>query len=51
MYDSDLAMTGLGALVIGPLVIDMWWVAAAFLGAGLVLIVVARRMRHTKRRH
>jgi hypothetical protein len=51
MYDGEIAMTGLGALVIGPLVIDVWWAAAALMGAGLVCIVVARRLRSSKHRH
>ncbi|MHA7134371.1 hypothetical protein [Oerskovia turbata] len=48
MYENDLAMTGLGAMVIGPIVFDSWWVAAAFLVVGGSLLFVARRVHRRK---
>ncbi|MFF3064643.1 hypothetical protein ACFVQ3_08800 [Oerskovia sp. NPDC057915] len=43
-------MTGLGAMVLGPIVFDAWWVAALFVVVGGSLLFVARRIHRRKAR-
>jgi hypothetical protein len=46
MYDETLALTGAGAIAIGALQLELWWVAAggfALIGAGVVLLRLRRR--------
>lgn len=42
MYDESLAFTGLGTVVIGSAVLDLWWVAAGAAAAIVLGIGVAR---------
>lgn len=52
MYDESLAMTGLGVVVIGSAVVDLWWLAAASVGAmalGIVIMRVSRRSSERRR--
>ncbi len=50
MYENELAMTGLGAAVLGPFVVDTWWVAALLVVVGGSLLFVARRVHRRKAR-
>jgi hypothetical protein len=48
MYENELALTGLGAMTLGPIVFGSWWVAALFLVVGGSLLFVARRVHRRK---
>lgn len=47
MYDETLALTGAGAIAIGGLQLEHWWVAAAATGviaAGVIVMRLRRRI-------
>ncbi|MFF2620206.1 hypothetical protein [Oerskovia jenensis] len=48
MYENELAMTGLGAVVLGPIVFGAWWMGALFLVVGGTLLFVVRRVHRRK---
>jgi hypothetical protein len=47
MYDESLALTGLGTVVIGSAVLDLWWVAA---GAAVAIVIGIAASRAAARR-
>ncbi|MDN4614168.1 hypothetical protein P5G50_06845 [Leifsonia sp. F6_8S_P_1B] len=50
MYDESLAFTGLGTVVIGSAVLDLWWVAAGA-GVAIVLGIGVARLAARRRAH
>jgi hypothetical protein len=47
MYDETLALTGAGAIAIGGLQIEQWWigaVAAALIAVGVAALRLRRRL-------
>jgi hypothetical protein len=50
MYDETLAFTGIGAITIGSLVLDIWWLAAVAVGILLFGIALTRLGRRGGRR-
>jgi hypothetical protein len=48
MYDESLAFTGLGTVVVGSAVLDLWWVAAGA-AVAIVLGIAAARIAARRR--
>lgn len=51
MYEESLAVTGMGAIVIGAAVVDAWWIAVTAISLGAALLVVERVVRARRRRN
>ncbi|GAA2450491.1 hypothetical protein GCM10009857_13240 [Agromyces soli] len=50
MYEESLAATGVGTIVVGAAVVDVWWVAAAAIGIGALALVTSRAVRAARAR-